>query len=97
MTTPADTPRRAILISGIGATTARCLSNQGWQVALNYAAAAQREAANGIAATAGAPGQCAIAVEGDVTPARVRLAHACPIIKRQRVGQAPCLALRRSR
>ena len=71
MTTRADTPRRAILISGaasgIGAATARRFINEGWQVAINYAEASQREAANGIAAKATAPGQQAIAVEGDVT------------------------------
>ena len=71
MTTRTDTPRRAVLItgaaSGIGAATARRFINEGWQVAINYAEASQHEAASGIAAAATAPGQRAIAIEGDVT------------------------------
>ena len=63
--------RRAILItgaaSGIGAATARRFISEGWLVAINYLDASQRDAANGIAAGAAAPGQKAAALAGDVT------------------------------
>ena len=62
--------RRVALItgaaSGIGAATARRFAQQGWDVAINHLAG-QQEAARSIAATAGAPGQRTIAIEGDVT------------------------------
>lgn len=71
MTTAPANARRAILISGaasgIGAATARRFIKEGWQVAVNCIDASQREAAGAIAATATAPGQQAIVLEGDVT------------------------------
>ena len=64
-------PRRVALItgaaSGIGAATARRFAQQGWDVAINHLDAGQREAAGALVAGANAPGQRAIAIEGDVT------------------------------
>ena len=64
-------PRRVALItgaaSGIGAATARRFARQGWDVAINHLDAGQREAAGALVAGANAPGQRAIAIEGDVT------------------------------
>jgi len=66
-----DTFRRAILITGaatgIGAATARRFINEGWQVAINCVDASQAEAAGHIAASATAPGQKSVVLEGDVT------------------------------
>jgi len=66
-----DAARRVALItgaaSGIGAATARRFALQGWDVAINHLDAGQREAAETLAAGAAAPGQRAIALEGDVT------------------------------
>ena len=66
-----DAARRVALItgaaSGIGAATARRFARQGWDVAINHLDAGQREAAEALAAGASAPGQRAIALEGDVT------------------------------
>ena len=71
MTTSPAQPRRAILVtgaaSGIGAATARRFIKEGWQVAINCIDQSQREAASAIAATASAPGQQSIVLEGDVT------------------------------
>ncbi len=65
------TPARAILVtgaaSGIGEATARRFIKEGWLVAVNYLDASQRGAAGGVAAGAAAPGQKALALEGDVT------------------------------
>ena len=65
-----ENPRRAVLItgavSGIGAATARRFIKEGWLVAINYLDASQREAALSLAHTATAPGQGAVAIEGDV-------------------------------
>ena len=61
---------RSILItgaaSGLGAATARRFIAEGWQVAINYLDASQRDAATALANSAG-PGRRAIAIEGDVT------------------------------
>ena len=66
-----ETGRRVALItgaaSGIGAATARRFMRERWDVALNHLDAGQREAADALAASASAPGQRAIAIEGDVT------------------------------
>jgi NAD(P)-dependent dehydrogenase (short-subunit alcohol dehydrogenase family) len=71
MRTTDSTERRVVLItgaaSGIGAATARRFVDEGWLVSLNHVDAAQRAAADAIATTASAPGQRAIALEGDVT------------------------------
>jgi len=71
MTSSAVAGRRAVLISGaasgIGAATARRFIREGWHVALNHLGAGQRDAAQAIAAAAAAPGQRAVAIEGDVT------------------------------
>jgi NAD(P)-dependent dehydrogenase (short-subunit alcohol dehydrogenase family) len=65
-----DHPRRAVLItgagSGIGAATARRFIQEGWLVAINYLDGTQRETARSLARTAAAPGQSAVALEGDV-------------------------------
>jgi 3-oxoacyl-[acyl-carrier protein] reductase len=70
MNGPPENPRRAVLItgagSGIGAATARRFIKEGWLVAINYLEATQREAALSLAHTATAPGQSAVALEGDV-------------------------------
>jgi NAD(P)-dependent dehydrogenase (short-subunit alcohol dehydrogenase family) len=66
-----ESTSRVVLItgaaSGIGAATARRFVREGWCVALNHVDATQRGAAEAIAAEATAPGQRAIAIEGDVT------------------------------
>jgi NAD(P)-dependent dehydrogenase (short-subunit alcohol dehydrogenase family) len=71
MTTASAAERRAVLVtgaaSGIGAATARRFVREGWHVAVNHLDAGQHDAAQAIAAAATAPGQRAIAVEGDVT------------------------------
>jgi len=63
--------RRAVLItgaaSGIGAATARRFIREGWHVAINHLDADQRDAAQALAASTQAPGQRAVALEGDVT------------------------------
>ena len=63
--------RRVVLItgaaSGIGAATARRFIDEGWHAAVNFLDATQRAAAEALAASAVAPGQRAIAIEGDVT------------------------------
>ena len=64
-----ENPRRAVLItgaaSGIGAATARRFIQEGWLVAINYLDGTQRETARSLARTAAAPGQSAVALEGD--------------------------------
>jgi NAD(P)-dependent dehydrogenase (short-subunit alcohol dehydrogenase family) len=71
MITQSDKTRRAILITGaassIGAATARRFINEGWLVAINYVDDTQRLAADGLAGSAIAPGQKALALQGDVT------------------------------
>jgi 3-oxoacyl-[acyl-carrier protein] reductase len=63
--------RRVVLItgaaSGIGAATARRFIREGWDVAINFLDASQRDAAQSLAASANAPGQRGVALEGDVT------------------------------
>ncbi|MBL8382331.1 MAG: SDR family oxidoreductase [Burkholderiales bacterium] len=71
MTSSPASPRRSILItgaaSGIGAATARRFIGEGWQVAVNHLDASQREMAAALCAAATAPGQRAVALEGDVS------------------------------
>lgn len=71
MTETAASERRVVLISGaasgIGAATARRFIREGWQVAVNHLDASQRDAADTLAASARAPGQRGIAIQGDVT------------------------------
>jgi len=63
--------RRVALISGaasgIGAATARRFVREGWDVAINHLDASQHAAAQALVAGASAPGQRALAIEGDVT------------------------------
>ncbi len=63
--------RRVVLItgaaSGIGAATARRFIREGWQVAVNHLDDSQRAAAATLGASANAPGQRAVAIQGDVT------------------------------
>ncbi|MDX2204941.1 MAG: SDR family oxidoreductase [Hyphomicrobiaceae bacterium] len=63
--------RKVVLItgaaSGIGAATARRFLAEGWNVAVNHVDEGQRTAAEEICAGAGAPGQGAVAIKGDVT------------------------------
>jgi len=68
MSSASPPERRVVLItgaaSGIGAATARRFIREGWQVAINFLDASQREAAQALAASAGAAGQRAITIEG---------------------------------
>src|SRR5262245_3653011 len=65
------TDRPVVLVtggaSGIGAASVRRFIREGWDVAINFLDAAQREAAQALVASATAPGQRAIAIAGDVT------------------------------
>ncbi|MFZ2653256.1 MAG: SDR family oxidoreductase [Burkholderiaceae bacterium] len=64
------TPTRSVLVTGaatgIGAATIGRFIKEGWQVAVNYLDASQREAATALAASGG-PLRRGIAIEGDVT------------------------------
>ncbi|HEX6723458.1 MAG TPA: SDR family oxidoreductase [Burkholderiaceae bacterium] len=65
------TDERVVLISGaasgIGAATARRFMKEGWRVALNHVDAAQKAAAEQVAAQMNVPASRSLAVEGDVT------------------------------
>ncbi len=65
------TDERVVLVSGaasgIGAATARRFMKEGWRVALNHLDAAQKAAAEQIAAQLNVPASRSLAVEGDVT------------------------------
>ena len=65
------TDERVVLISGaasgIGAATARRFMKEGWRVALNHVDAAQKAAAEQVAAQMNVPASRSLAVQGDVT------------------------------
>jgi len=63
--------RRSVIVtggaSGIGAATVRHFIGQGWNVAVNYFAESEREAADALVSEAQAAGSLSLAILGDVS------------------------------